>query len=92
MKFQKYLTEADDIQRVFLQVERINWDGRTDDLIETEFNASTSNFMMPRHISKYIDKMLGRLVWRKTLGDDGNKGEIKIRILVGGDNDNKKNR
>ena len=83
MKFQKYLTEADDIQRVFLQVERINWDGKIDDLIETEFNASTANFRMPNHINSYINKMLGRLVWRKTLGDEGRMGEIRIKLAMG---------
>lgn len=97
MKFDKYLnediipketneaifTKESDIQRVIFQAERVNWDGKIDDLIEAEFNVSTANFKMPSHINNYINKMLGRLVWRKTLGDEGRMGEIRIKLSMG---------
>jgi len=76
--------EADDKQRIFLQVERRDWNGKIDDLIESEFNVSISNFRMPNHINNYINKMLGRLLYRKaSLGDKGNEGEIRIKLAVG---------
>ena len=72
MKFDKYLnediipketneaifTKESDIQRVIFQAERVNWDGKIDDLIEAEFNISTANFKMPSHINNYINNMI----------------------------------